>query len=175
MPIPIGWMISDNTTAETYEKFLACLSAAREGLSRFYPTVVLGDFDSALQSAVGTVWSTSQYCGDYFHFLQANTRWFKRNSVDRSNLPLLTKMLQILWHSPTTVDFVRNKDQFLRYWTLSNSFYARYFHSTWIKKFIPATWLKSSRGPNPSGDQILEAYNNRLKRSGTLLYLWFRF
>lgn len=170
MPIPVAWMISDNTTTDTYERLFTCISApsTKDGLSRFHPTIVLGDYDQAIQAAVSTVWPTTQYCGDYFHFLQANMRWFKKNTHEEETL--LVKMLQVLWHSPTSSSFLINKDDFLRYWTINNTFYARYFVTTWIKRYPPVLWMKSGRGNAPSGDQILEGYNNRLKRTGKTIF-----
>jgi len=162
-------MISDNTTADTYERFFTCISApsTKDGLSRFHPTIVLGDYDQAIQSAVSRVWPTTQYCGDYFHFLQANVRWFKKNT--REEATLLVKMLQVLWHSPTSSSFLSNKEDFFRYWTINNTFYARYFVGTWLKHYPPVMWMKSGRGNAPSGDQILEGYNNRLKQTDMII------
>jgi hypothetical protein len=75
-------------------------------------------------------------------------------------------MLQILYYSPTTAVFMSNKDQFLCYWIANNLFYARYFYSTWIRKIPPVKWMMIAHGLLGSGDQVLEGYNNRLKRVG---------
>ncbi len=166
MPLPVAWLISEGTTAETYEHFFKAISSCAGNLSRYYASAVMGDYDTALQSAVATVWPTAQYCGDYFHFLQANTRWFKKHCNSKDDRQHLIKMLQILYYSPTTAVFMSNKDQFLRYWIANNLFYARYFYSTWIRKIPPVKWMMIAHGLLGSGDQVLEGYNNRLKRVG---------
>lgn len=167
LTLPVAWMISDSTTSASYERFFRQVATEKNGLSRFDPTVVFGDFDIALENAVTAVWPTTLVCGDYFHFLQANWRWYKRASTgEDAGRRLLLPMLQILYHSPTTTIFQRNLHAFGRYWLYSNAYYARYFTSTWLRTQPPVKWAKFGRGHLPSGDQALEAYNNRLKRVG---------
>jgi hypothetical protein len=142
----------------------------------FQPSFVLGDFDPALRSAVGWVWNVpgtgkaTRYLGDYFHFLKNNLQNFysetEQGAIHRKTL---TTMLQILFHSSST-NWAYNLKTFISFWMRRHPVYASYFTKTWVDLNPPNEWLQTGRPPSvPSGDQLLEAFNNRLKKTGLFL------
>jgi hypothetical protein len=55
---------------------------------------------------------------------------------------------------------------FLQLWKQKDAAYANYFQSQWMKSVPPYEWAQCARKTGvPSGDQLLESYNNRLKRT----------
>lgn len=57
-------------------KFLEVL---REHVPNMKPSAILSDYEDAIIKACKTVFPLSCHYDDFFHFMQANVRWFQRN------------------------------------------------------------------------------------------------
>ena len=78
--VPVAWMLSDSRAWETYCHFFRVLSskANRESARGFNPRAIVGDFEEALRRGSKGAFPSAAYLGDFFHFMQANVRWWKK-------------------------------------------------------------------------------------------------
>ena len=96
--------------------------------------------------------------------MQANVRWFQRNKA-KEHINVAVESLHILWKSKNQAEFVENLLYFKSMWRSICQPYL-YFESQWLKARPPVEWAAYGRSSSmPSGDNISEAWHNRLKRS----------
>lgn len=162
--VPVAFLIHSSRTTDTYSDFFRDL--LRKCNNRWQPAFILGDYERAFRTAVNTVFSTStRYFGDYFHFLQANLRWYRSNVNNQDWMKkALTESLRILFYSETAQTFRENQDAFLHQWDQWSPAYAEYFRNEWINTNPPSVWANYCRPTNqPTGSQWLEGINNVLQ------------
>lgn len=159
--LPVVWFLSTSRTAQNYENIVRSVQQlCSQGL---VVDNILADFEQALRDGFQRVFPTTNIYGDTFHFIQANIRWMKRNK-GVEHISDLIVMLRLLWCSPTTLDFASNLNKFLNYWSQKFPAYSAYFRRMWLETIKPFSWAYFGRTHGvPSGDNLLEGFNNRLQ------------
>lgn len=157
--IPVAFFIHSSKVEEEYTWFFNELKKL-SGL-KMNPIKVSSDFENALRNATRSCFPNATYCGDLFHFLQANIKRMK-NLGGNEFVKELVSDLKILQDSPTAVEFQAHQAIFIKNWTYKFAPYAHYFTETWTKLHPPACWARFIVG-TPLGTNPLEGWHNRLK------------
>ncbi len=178
---PIAWMLTNSKEAATYEDFLRTIANSLN--NTWTPVEIFCDFEKGLQRGCKLAFSNqAQICGDAFHFIQANVKWFRQNGL-ASQVTRLVPHLRRLWGAPSIeeylirlpqfLDAVRDQPSYPFYFLQFNiklililNMYITYFNNTWGKPdatFAPDVWALFGRAMIDdevrSGSQCLEGYN----------------
>eukprot|EP01114_Cavostelium_apophysatum_P024394 TRINITY_DN9536_c2_g3_i1.p1 TRINITY_DN9536_c2_g3~~TRINITY_DN9536_c2_g3_i1.p1 ORF type:complete len:741 (-),score=115.01 TRINITY_DN9536_c2_g3_i1:67-2289(-) len=162
VPVPAAWFVHIGESAEDYEWFLREV----ESVTKMRPQYFFGDFAHAIRNACQTVFPGSSFCGDFWHFLNSNTRWFRGSFKDVSAevVGQLVQDLRFLYASSSKTVFDENLKKFKSNWVNFNG-YVTYFEAQWERATPSGLWAYYARPPGAlSGDNILEAWHNRIKR-----------
>jgi len=162
IPVPVAWIIHSGKSEDDY--FLALQDLKRKTDYLMEPAAIFLDYETALKKALTRTFSGVPLYGDYFHFMQANLRWLQNHQYSE-HIPAATQSLQILWHSPTHMEFNSNLSLFKSIWEGTCFPYSHYFNEQWVKTITPVLWASYGRAQNvPSGDNAIESWHNRLKQ-----------
>jgi len=155
--IPLAHMFHSVKTEKIYKEFFSFLTEFHQQLR---PTVLLGDFEKALRNASNQSFRIPFY-GDFFHLIQANVRWMKKNQP--SLVKAVVKSVRALFNTETKPEFDTKLIQFKLYWSTQCAAFLRYFEFEWLTNTDPSIWSRYTRQSVPSGDGILEGWHHRIK------------
>jgi hypothetical protein len=102
---------------------------------------MLGDYEDAICNSCNTTFAgKTEYLGDYFHFIYANSRWLAKHSTVEEKRAIIQDLRE-LWRAGTLVEFNRALERLHRGWAVQHEAFARYFKATWQQNTIQANGL----------------------------------